>query len=101
MPNTVDGALSLDEQNNALNFHQKQHRCKVVDYQKDQASTVAQNIATCQQLPLGDPIPTLRLVEIPTGSTRDQVKPAGTTPTFDGIVFVNSTATHVAGFHGN
>jgi hypothetical protein len=89
--NSVDGALSLDEQKNALNFHQQQHRCKVVDYQKDPASAVAQNIAACQQLPLGDPIPNLRLVIV-----------QGTVPpgaTFNNNVFVSSTVTHIAGLH--
>ncbi|MGO9612918.1 MAG: hypothetical protein ACLPX5_07785 [Dissulfurispiraceae bacterium] len=97
---TVDGAKSLDEQNQTLNFYQQQKGCKVVKYVKN-TTPPPQNIATSQKLPMGTTVPILYLVKIPAGSEITALKPANTTLTFDGIVFVDSTETHVAGFHAS
>ncbi len=94
---TVDGALTLAEQNNTLEFHQQQHRSKLSSYEKDNVQV--QNVAAFQQLPLGTKIPKLTLVEVPAGQSPAAVQPANTTLTFDSIVFVSNTATRVAGFH--
>lgn len=100
MPNgmiVVDGALSLVEQNQALEFHQQQSRSKLSSYGMDNVR--AQNVAIFQQLPLGANIPKLTLVAVPAGQNPSAVQPANTTLTFDSIVLVNNTATRVAGFH--
>ena len=94
---TVDGALTLAEQNNTLKFHQQQQRSKLTSYEKDNVQI--QNVAAFQQLPLGANIPKLTLVEVPAGQGPAAVQPANTTLTFDSIVFVSNTATRVAGFH--
>jgi hypothetical protein len=96
----VDGGKSLDEQNQTLNFYQQQQGCKVVKYIKDVTpGNSKKNIATCEDLPMGTNVPTLQLVKIPAGSEITALKPANTTLTFDGIVFVDGAETHVAGFH--
>ena len=95
---TVDGALSLVEQNQTLEFYQQQHRSKLSSYDKDNVQS--QNVATFQPpLPLGANIPTLTLVAVPAGQNPPAVQPANTTLTFDSIVLVSNTATRVAGFH--
>jgi hypothetical protein len=93
----VDGALNLVTQNQTLEFHQQQHRSKLLSYDKDNVQI--QNVATFQQLPLGANIPTLTLVAVPAGQSPTAVQPANTTLTFDSIVLVSNTATRVAGFH--
>jgi|SRR6185503_3659904 len=94
---TVDGTLGLKEQNQTLEFKQNTEGAKLVKYQKDNVSI--ENIATFQDLPLGDDVPTLTLVEVPPGKSPSDVKPDDTTLTFDDIVYVNGTATRVALFH--
>ena len=94
---TVNGALTLAEQNNTLEFHQQQHRSKLSSYDKDNVQP--QNIATFQQLSLGAKIPRLTLVAVPAEQNPSAVQPANTTLTFDSIVFVSNTDTRVAGFH--
>lgn len=90
-------ASSLAEQNQTLEFHQQQHRSKLSSY--DRVNVQIQNMATFQQLPLGENIPKLTLVAVPVGQSTSTVQPANTTLTFDSIVFVSNTAVRVAGFH--
>ena len=97
--NSVDGSANLPQQNITLNFHQQQHGCKVIKYEKDNSTVRPQNIASCQELPLGTTIATLILVEVPNGQTATQVQPADTASSFESIIFVNFVTTHVAGFH--
>src|SRR5258706_15642721 len=94
---TVDGALSLTEQNQTLEFEQQQQGSKLSSYDKDNVQT--QNVATFQELPMGEDVPTLTLVAVPAGQNPSAVRPANTTLTFDSIVFVSNTATRAAGFH--
>jgi hypothetical protein len=93
----VDGSLSLAEQNQTLNYYQQQKGCKVANYEKDLTAANPQNIATSEKLPLGTNVPYLQLVAI--AKDDSDVKPSGTTLTFDNIVYVNSKSTQVAGFH--
>ena len=65
---TVDGALSLTEQNQTLEFEQQQQGSKLSSYDKDNVQT--QNVATFQELPMGEDVPTLTLVAVPAGQNR-------------------------------
>jgi hypothetical protein len=94
---TIDGALSLVEQNQTLEFYQQQHRSKLESYEKD--TVQMHNVATFQQLPLGAKIPTLTLIVVPTGQNPSAIQPANTILTFDSVVLVSNTSTRVAGFH--
>ena len=97
----VDGSLGLNAQETTLNGYQQKQNVKVVAYKKDSSATSKQNIATCEDQPLGVTIPDLKLREVPNGSTPEDVKPDGTTLTCDDMIYVNSKETHGAVFHGS
>ena len=96
----VDGNLSLTDQQNAIQFAESANNAQLVSYHKGQGGVV--NFATLNDVPLGQNIPPLTLVEVPVATSVGSVVATqlanGKHLIFYGAVYVQGTVTKVAGF---
>lgn len=95
----VDGLAPLSTQETNINYAEQANNARLISYTKGTAPT---NTATFQDVPLGQEIPLLTLIEVPTNSSMDAIAAtqlsAGKTLVFKNKVFVNGAETMVAGF---
>ena len=95
----VDGNTSLDEQQRAISYAEQVNNAQLVSYQKGAAPA---NYATLQDMPLGQKIPPLLLVEVPIATSIGSVVAtqlaAGKHLVFYSAAYVGSVETKVAGF---
>lgn len=95
----VDGSQSLAEQQTAINYAEQTKNTQLIAYQKGPAPA---NLAALQDVPLGENISPLLLVEVPIataiGSIVATQLAAGKHLVFYGAVYVKSVETKVAGF---
>lgn len=95
----VDGSKSLAEQQTTINYAEQTNNTQLVSYQKGPAPA---NFATLQNVPLGQNIPPLLLVEVPTAASIGSMVAAqlatGKHLVFYSAVYVKSVEAKVAGF---
>lgn len=95
----VDGSKPLAEQQTAINYAEQLNNSQLVSYQKGPAPA---NIASLQDVPIGQNISPLLLIEVPIataiGSIVSTQLAAGKHLVFYDAVYVKSSETKVAGF---
>jgi hypothetical protein len=96
----VDGHLSLVDQNNAIQFAEQANNAQLVSYQKGPAGVV--NFATLADVPMGQNIPPLILIEIPIATSPGSVVATqlaiGKHLIFYSQIYVGGVEAKVAGF---
>lgn len=96
----VDGSKSLAEQQTAINYAEQLNNSQLISYHKGSSPT---NIATFQDVPLGQNIPPLLLIEVPIATSigtivATQLATGKHLVFFYSTVYVQSVETKVAGF---
>ena len=91
----VDGSRSLAEQQNSINYAQQVNNARLTAYAK---GPVPANIATLEQVPMGEDVAAVTLVEAPTAAAIAALPAAGKQLIFHNPVHVEGVEKDVAGF---
>lgn len=95
----IDGSKSLDEQKLAINFAEHAGPYRLVNFVKDNKPT---NIATFEDVPLGESIPDLIIIEVQQGENISQIVSTqlavGKNLVFDSKIYISGNESRVVCF---